>query len=186
MKESTRQLQVLGVSFRSAPLVVRETLGFDPQQKVALLRELSSAAPDVEAAVLSTCNRTEFYLVADSVEDGTTVLFRILRRLRPQAAIHEPDCQRYEYAGDRAVRHVFRVACGLESAVLGDVQILSQMKDCRQLAVRAATLGKHLGQVFDDALEAGKRARLETNISNGNASIGSAVAGILSRHFRDF
>src|SRR5262245_1300854 len=157
--EPTKQIHLLGVSFRSAPLAVRETLSFDPRQAVALLRELASAAPDLEAAVLSTCNRTEFYLVSKTVADGSAALFRTLRRLRPQASIHGADCRRYEYIGDRAVRHAFRVACGLESAVLGDVQILAQLKSCRSLSAQAGTIGKYLGQVFDRALEAGRRAR---------------------------
>lgn len=182
---TNRQLHVLGVSFRTAPLAVRETLAFDDCQAEALLREFATEAPGVECVVLSTCNRTEFYLVPLAAEDISEVLFRVLRKLRPHASILQSDCQRYELTGRCAAEHLFRVACGLESAVLGDVQIMTQIKQARNVSARAGSLGKYLTKTLDLAIAAGKQARLDTNISQGNASIGSAVAGMLCRRFRE-
>jgi len=176
--DDIRQPIVLGVSYRSAPLAVRETLSFDADQAASLLRELATEEPELQAAVLSTCNRTEFYLMSQPAARAKDVLFGVLRRLRPYASIFQSDCRRYEHAGADAVCHLFRVVCGLDSAVLGDVQILSQAKECRNIAAQSGTLGKHLNKAFDLALALGKRARSETNISVGNASIGSAIAGI--------
>lgn len=182
--EPAKQLFLLGVSYRAAPLVVREALSFDSTATLALLRELGQPPPRLEAAVLSTCNRTEFYLAAEPATRPSDSLFAALRRLRPQAPILRPECERYELEGPAAARHLFRVACGLDSAVLGDVQILSQVKDCRRLAADARSLGRILSRAFDQAVAVGKRARAETAISHGNASVGSAVAGMLAQRLR--
>lgn len=181
--DDAQRIILLGVNYRSAPLAVRETLSFDAEQAGILLRELASEEPGLEGAVLSTCNRTEFYLASQPSARAKEVLFGVLRRLRPQASILQSDCQRYEHVGTDAVRHLFRVVCGLDSAVLGDVQILHQVKECRNVAAISGTLGRQLHKAFDLALDLGKQARSETNISLGNASIGSAIAGMLTQHF---
>lgn len=176
-----QQLHVLGVSFQSAPLTVRETLSFTPLEAAELLKAVKRASPSMGCAILSTCNRTEFYLVGADADESRTSLFKTLKEARPAASIFQGDCRRYEFSNNEAIQHVLRVASGLESAVLGDVQVLTQIKECRRIATDAGTVGKYLNYVFDLAIDAGNQARQQTNISYGNASIGSAVVGMLHR-----
>lgn len=173
------QLNLLGVSFRTAPAAVRETLSFDDAQAASLLRESAGENPRLEAAILSTCNRTEFYLVTPPGGGHAHDWLMKLRRLRPDAQILRDDCLRYQETGDRAARHLFNVACGIDSAILGDVQILGQVKRAMAIAGESGTLGRTLEQLFQRAIRAGKRARWETAIGYGAASVGSAIASMI-------
>lgn len=136
-----------------------------------------------EAAVLSTCNRTEFYL-ASAEEAAVEHWLGSLRRLRPRAPILRADCHRYQLTGSEALRHLVRVACGLDSAVLGDGQILPQVRKAAAIAAQAGTLGTYLNQAFRLAVRAGKRARAETPIGHGSPSLGSALAEMIARHLQ--
>lgn len=176
-----KELSLLGVSFRTAPVAVREGLSFQPAEAAALLHD-AMAMTGCEAAVLSTCNRTEFYLVAPGEAAVVEQWLTYLPRLRPRAPILNSECRRYQLSGSEAVRHLVRVACGLDSAVLGDRQILSQIKEAAGIAAEAGTMGAHLNQAFAQAIRAGKQARAETRISYGAASLGSALAELISRH----
>jgi glutamyl-tRNA reductase len=179
-----KELYLLGVSFRTAPVAVRETLSFQPTQACALLQDSGAGLNGGEAAVLSTCNRTEFYLASASPAAVERWL-GYLRRLRPQAPILRADCHRYQLAGSEALRHLVRVACGLDSAVLGDQQILSQVKEAAGIAAEAGTMGAYLNRAFAEAIRAGKQARAETRISHGAASLGSALAELVANHVVD-
>lgn len=178
MKDSLK-LHLLGVSFRAAPVAVREGLSFDRSAAVTLLSGVAAADRSVEALVLSTCNRTEFLLVAPDGEDPTEAWLARLQRLRPDARVLRNDCHLYRLCGTAAVRHLFRVACGLDSAIVGDVQILGQIKEARAIAAEAGTLGHYLGRTVEHAIRSAKRARRDTNIGHGAASIGSVLAGML-------
>lgn len=175
------ELHLLGVSFRTADVAVREALSFDQRQAAQLLWELGAIHRGIEALILSTCNRTEFYLAGPEPEAVDTLLKR-LRSLRPKAPIHE--CQRYQLDGIEAARHFLRVSCGLDSAVLGDVQVLGQVREAVTTAGDCGTLGATLGRLTQHALRAGKRARSETSIGRGASSIGSALTDLLVAHPR--
>ncbi len=177
---NTKTLHVLGVSFRTAPAAVREALSFDSAGIVSLLRVAAADAPTLEALVLSTCNRTEFWLATPAGYDVNERWLSLLKRLRPEAPILRSDCARYHLKQEAAVRHICRVACGLDSAVLGDAQIRRQVKDAAAVAVRAGTAGRHLHRVLALAFTAGRRAHEETALGRGSASIGSAVAGLIA------
>jgi glutamyl-tRNA reductase len=178
--EDSRDLHLLGVSFRTAPVAVREALSFNRSQAAALLHAATASMPGLEAVVLSTCNRTEFYLAVPPGSEAVSHWLTYLTRVRPRAPILRSDCIRYELQGTAAARHLFGVACGLDSAILGDVQILSQVKEAPTVAATSGTLGSTLQRVFSQAVHAGKRARRETTIGQGAASVGAVLAALLA------
>lgn len=184
MMEPNKRLDALGVSFRNAPAAVRERLSFSRSEAAALLRQAAAEAPGTEAMILSTCNRTEFYLAAPQGSDAVENWLARLRRWRPDAPIGEEGCLRYTRSGSAAARHLFRVACGLDSAVLGDTHILGQVKEGLAGAAESGTVGTYLNRLMGQAIHAGKRARTETRISRGAASTGSAVVGMLCARYR--
>ena len=167
-------LILFGVSFRTAPVAVRKTLTFDAAETAALLSRATVELPGVEALVLSTCNRTEFYLSGRG--DVVGRWHALLKRLRPTAPAIPEDCSFYERHGADAFRHLARVACGLESAILGDRQLLSQLRAAVGLSQTHGTLGRELSGATAAALRLGRAARAETAIAAGSAGIGSAVA----------
>ncbi len=177
-------VELLGVDFRTAPAAVRETLSFAPAAAEELLRLAGAEMPGLEACVLSTCNRSEFYVVASTGERNVVEGFLgLVRQIRPDAPILRADCPRYRRSGSEAVRHLVRVACGLDSQILGDGQILGQVKDAVGVARAAGTWGGVLERVARHALRAGKRARRDTSLGRCQASIGSAIAGMVAaRH----
>jgi len=173
------ELHLLGVSFRTAPVEVRESLSFTATEAAEFLKASAAETPSLEALILSTCNRTEFYLVASAGSQAAPAWLHRLRRLRPTAQILRSECLKYQLSGEEAARHAFRVACGLDSSVLGDVQILGQIKESLSVSIQSGTLGHTLNQTFQQAIRAGKKARSQTGIGQGAASIGSALAGML-------
>ncbi len=175
-----KELHLLGVSFRTAPVAVRESLTFTAEEAVALMRTFTAASPDLELLVLSTCNRTEFYVAAPAHVPAVDPLLTAVRTLRPHAHILHAQCQRYQESGSRAARHLLRVTCGLDSAILGDTQILGQVKTALRLAEQAGTLGSWLQHTVVQALRAAKRARHDTAIGRGSASLGSAIAALVT------
>ena len=173
-----------GVDYHSAPLEVREELSFTHEETLALLPELKRLAGVQEAFVLSTCNRAEFYLsyVGPSPVDPALLL---LRRLRPHARALHQDCLRFLELEDDAARHLFRVAAGIASQILGDTHIVTQIKQAHRLATEAGTLGPFLDRMVTESLRAAKRARRETAIGKGSASVGAAVLRSIRHAFFD-
>ncbi len=171
-----KELRLLGASCRTAPVEVRESLSNLVAETEA--RFLPDEPEELELVVLSTCNRTEIYTSAPIQTDYLDRWFRqIADSLRPGSASSNETL--YHLRGESAARHLFRVACGLDSAVLGDVQILSQIKQARTAAKEARRLGIFLERLFQVAIQAGKRARHESEIGYGAASVGSALASML-------
>lgn len=172
-------LVTVGLSHQTAPVEVRERIAFTaPGRLAAALDGLRSAGLG-EAVLLSTCNRTELYVSGDA--DGAT-LTRLLGSLHPDA----PDgLARYveERRGHRAVEHLFRVATGLESMILGETDILRQVKEAYGEAARAGLTGPTLNPLFHKALEAAKRARTELDLSRGAFSVGHAAAELAEQLF---
>lgn len=171
------ELQLLGVSFRTADEVVREGLAFSPADIGALLGRVRSELPGTEAVVLSTCNRTEVYAAGPA--DLLTRWHALLRHVRPEAPALDVAVTRYERRGADAFRHLTRVVCGLDSALLGDSQIAGQVRRAVALAGDAGTLGGVLSPAFAAAQRAGKQARAVTDIGRGAPGVGSAVAEAL-------
>jgi glutamyl-tRNA reductase len=174
------ELLALGVSHKTAPLDLRERLSLTEGRAAGAVRELTGVAGIHEAAAISTCNRTELYLVvSDPVEAESTALGVLTR----QAEIRPTELLGHLYSlrsGD-AVRHLFRVTAGLDSMILGEAEIQGQVKRAYELALVEGGTGPILNRLFRGALAAGGRARDETGISEKNVSIPS-VAVELARH----
>jgi len=173
------ELHLLGVSFRTAGVEVREGLAFSPSQAAELVEAARREVAGLEAVVLSTCNRTEFYLAGPADADVVGVWHRVLRAARPGAPALDEACLRYERHGADAFRHLLRVVTGLDSAILGDGQITGQVRRAVTLAQELGSLGAVLSPLFATALRVGRHARAETAIGKGAPGVGGAVAEAL-------
>jgi glutamyl-tRNA reductase len=177
---------VVGVSWRTAPVGVRERLAFRDEEVDAALADLT-AAPDIEEAViLSTCNRVEIYgsCAAPGIAAAAASARSFLARSRGVAAEGLAE-HLYERVDQEAVRHLFRVASSLESMVVGESQILGQLKDAYGAAVRAQAAGPILGRSMEKAFQVAKRVRSETGISRGAANVSSVAVELARRVFGD-
>ncbi|MEA2641137.1 MAG: glutamyl-tRNA reductase [Chloroflexota bacterium] len=169
-------ITLLGIDHHSAPVALRERLAFVEDEIPGALRELTSTAD--EAYLLSTCNRTEIYAVGAEHPISSLIGF-----IAEQRGVNPNELTGHSYAreGSAAVEHLLRVASGIESMVLGETQILGQVRDAYQTARDAGTIGRVLGRALPLALEAGKRARTETAISRGALSASSVAVDLAHR-----
>ncbi|RXS78767.1 glutamyl-tRNA reductase [Streptomyces sp. TM32] len=163
-------LLVVGLSHRSAPVSVLERAALAPESRGKLLQDAVSAEPVTEAAVLSTCNRIEAYADVDKFHGGVAELSNLLAR-HSGAGLEELTPYLYVHYEDRAVHHLFSVACGLDSMVVGEGQILGQIKDALAVAQELHTAGRLLNDLFQQALRVGKRAHSETGIDKAGQSL---------------
>lgn len=174
---------LVGLNYLTAPLGIREQVYLSDDKLQSALVEMQGSGLS-EVVVLSTCNRLEIYGVADNVTEGSDLISAFLTQLfvEPIANLSS-----YLYFLNRhdAIHHLMRVACGLESLVLGETQILGQVADALAQAQIAATNGAILSRLFAAALHAGKRARTETAISQHSLSISHAAALLANSHFDD-
>lgn len=165
---------VVGLDHRSAPLELLERCAIRADQAQHVLEQLLKSQHIEEAVVLSTCMRTEVYVAAVRFHDAVGHIHDVLR-CATQATRADLDGQVFELYEERAVRHALRVASGLESAVLGETEILGQIARAWEVARGAGSCRSVLGPLFLHAVQTGKRARTETAISRGTASIGHAA-----------
>ncbi len=178
------ELLALGVSHKTAPLDLRERLSLTEGRAAGALRELTDVAGIHEAAAISTCNRTELYLVvSDPVEAESTALGVLTRQadIRPTELLGHL----YSLRSGEAVRHLFRVTAGLDSMILGEAEIQGQVKRAYELALVEGGTGPILNRLFRGALAAGGRARDETGISEKNVSIPSVAVELARRTLGD-
>ncbi|WP_139557388.1 glutamyl-tRNA reductase [Methylotetracoccus oryzae] len=172
----------LGLSHHTAPLCVRERLVLPSDRLASALRDLV-AIPDVEgAAILSTCNRTELYCESD-VTQSEVLIDWIARQQQMSPGDIRPYL--YQHRGADTIRHMFRVASGLDSMVLGEPQILGQLKQAYQTANAAGTLGKVLSRLFHHAFSAAKKVRTDTAIGSSPVSVAFAAVRLAQRIFDD-
>jgi glutamyl-tRNA reductase len=177
-------LLALGVSHRTAPLALREQLALTEGRAAGVLNALVSEEPISEAAALSTCNRTELYLVAtDSVEAESAGLAVLAREagIRPTELLGPL----YSLRGTDAVRHLYRVTAGLDSMIVGEAEIQGQVKRAYELALVEGATGPILNRAFRGALAAGKRARTETAVGEKGVSIPSVAVELAQRTLGD-
>ncbi|MFG2879284.1 glutamyl-tRNA reductase [Streptomyces sp. NPDC048337] len=163
-------LLVVGLSHRSAPVSVLERASLSADAKVKLLHDTLAAEPAVEAAVLATCNRIELYADVDKFHAGVAELSTLLAQ-HSGVALEELTPYLYVHYEDRAVHHLFSVACGLDSMVVGEGQILGQIKDALALGQELHTAGRLINDLFQQALRVGKRAHSETGIDRAGQSL---------------
>ena len=174
-------LLLLGVNHRTASLRERESLALDRDQTSRVLAAVLGQGAADEAFVLSTCNRTEFYLSTTDPSRAASGIDAAVRDVK-DAALSLGDGTTYQHTNGAAVRHLLRVATGLDSMVLGEPQILSQMKDAFGLARDQGATGTLLDRLIETALRTGKRARAETAIGAGVVSVASAACELARRH----
>jgi glutamyl-tRNA reductase len=172
------ELLCLGISHKTAPIAVRERLALTTKDAGALCRELIETGSVREAVAISTCNRTEIYVVGDPVHAET----ELLGRLAGRAGIRPTELTEAMYAPRNcdAARQLYRVVSGLESMIVGEAEIQGQAKRAYESALAAGTTGPLTNRLFTAALQTGKRVRSETGIGEGNASV-STVAVALAR-----
>ncbi|UQG56977.1 MULTISPECIES: glutamyl-tRNA reductase [unclassified Marinobacter] len=175
-------LVTLGINHRTAPVAIRERVAFTPERMAEAFAELRVAAGATEAAILSTCNRTEIYLAAD--EDCAPLILRWL------AGFHNVDAGDledviYVHHDSEAVRHLMRVAAGLDSMVLGEPQILGQLKDAYALAREHKSCGSFLARLFEHTFSVAKRVRTQTAIGENPVSVAYAAVSMANRIFAD-
>ncbi|MGV9348237.1 glutamyl-tRNA reductase [Streptomyces spiralis] len=163
-------LLVVGLSHRSAPVSVLERASLNTDDQVKLLQDTVAAEPATEAALLATCNRIELYADVDKFHAGVAELSTLLAQ-HSGVGLEELTPYLYVHYEDRAVHHLFSVACGLDSMVVGEGQILGQIKDSLARAQELHTAGRLLNDLFQQALRVGKRAHSETGIDRAGQSL---------------
>ena len=170
----------VGINYNTAPVSIRERLSFPTDHLESSLKDLWQLKDINEAAILSTCNRTELYCTASSANQQILIDW-VAQSKQIQAADFAP----YLYCHtDRSVyRHIFRVACGLDSMILGEPQILGQMKTAYQAACDAGTVGKRLGKLFQHTFTAAKKVRTDTAIGSSPVSVAFAAVQLAQQIF---
>jgi glutamyl-tRNA reductase len=173
------ELLTLGISHKTAPVALRERLSLTDAEAETFVQELVAGEDVTEAVTISTCNRTEFYLVvSDAVSAEASLLTKIARRtgIRPtelSSVVYAPrNCD--------AARHLFRVTSGLDSMIVGEAEVQGQVKRAYEAALSSGTTGPMTNRLFSAALQTGKRVRTETQIGSSRTSV-STVAVDLAR-----
>ncbi len=175
-----RDFVVVGLSHRTAPVEIRERLAVSPDRLEQELREITTHAGLDEALLISTCNRVELYATSSDPLEAARQTKQVLeRRLANSAA----DGVLYQERGIDVIRHVFRVASSLDSLVVGEPQILGQVKEAFDAARNAGTVGTLLGRCFTQAFATAKRVRHETGIAEGTVSVSSIACELAKKIF---
>lgn len=173
------QLTAVGLNYQTAPLSIREKLAFAAACLPEAVRNLARSKAATEAVILSTCNRTELYCVGDSEE--------IIRWLADYHSLPIEEISPYLYTlgMQETVRHAFRVACGLDSMVLGEPQILGQIKDAVRVAQEQESMGKKLNALFQKTFSVAKEVRTDTAVGENSVSMASASVKLAEQIFPD-
>lgn len=178
-------LLTLGINHTTAPVEVRERVAINEQNLGHALKKLITVPQVDEAAIISTCNRTELYCEVNQVDQGKQEILTWLNSFHNLSA-GDTQPYIYDYLDDSVVRHIFRVACGLDSMVLGEPQILGQLKSAYQDAVQADTLGRNLNQLFQRSFNVAKKVRTNTEIGVNPVSVASTAVSLSKNIFGDF
>ncbi|MBI4531518.1 MAG: glutamyl-tRNA reductase [Candidatus Latescibacteria bacterium] len=173
---------VVGLSHKTAPVETRDKVALSGQTLTDVLHELKGSPLLHECVILSTCNRTEVYATTKDPDTAHTVLIDFFCRFDPQEA--ETIRQSLFFLRDRsAIQHIFEVACGLDSMVVGEPQVTGQVKEAHAIALASGTTGVLLNRLFQTATEVSKRARTETEIGAGAVSISFAAVELAKTIF---
>jgi glutamyl-tRNA reductase len=173
---------VLGLNHRTAPVVLRERFAFEEKRIPEALARMKQAGLVDEAVILSTCNRVEIYLATRN-EPGR-VFPDLLEFLKQCHDYHEPLTNEvYRWGEPQSIEHLFKVACGLDSMVLGETEVLGQLKKAYDLALQHQQTGPRLNKAFQRAFNVAKQIRTETNIQRGATSIAAAAVELAEKIF---
>lgn len=175
-------LVTYGINHNTAPVNIREMFAFDANELPTALTALKQHASIEEAVILSTCNRTEIYCCLSDASDKQILSWLHEYHQLPSDAITP---YLYQHEQDDAIRHLFRVACGLDSMVLGEPQILGQLKDAYSQSLNAGALGKLLGRLFQHAFTVAKQVRTDTAIGSSPVSVAFAAVSLAKQIFSD-
>ena len=178
------QILLVGISHRTAPVELRERIDFQARGVADALRALAGRGSAREAVVVSTCNRAELYVACDEAAAARQDLVRFLSDFNGVAA-GEIAPHVYDVADLDVARHLFRVAAGLDSLVMGEPQILGQVKDAHTIATDAHTSGPVLNRLFHSSFAVGKRVRTETGLGSGAVSVSYAAVALARKIFGD-
>ncbi len=182
--DAPAEIIAFGLSHHVAPVEIRELVALTEAELPEILQQLSQSSNIHEVVILTTCNRTEIYAFASEVHLQRNRLFEFLKSVRPDVSEADEHLF-YFYEGMEAVTHLFKVAAGMDSMILGEAQILGQVKDAYYLAQEAGTAGTVLNKLFLFAIAAGKRVRAETALGRGAISVASAAVELTQKIFRD-
>jgi glutamyl-tRNA reductase len=174
---------LVGLNHKTAPVEIREKLSFKKSEMEEALGRLKSHEIIREGVILSTCNRVEVYAVAQSEDLGAAWIKEFLSRTGPQLPTEQLSTYLYVYTADDAIRHLFRVASGLDSMVVGEPQILRQVKEAFDDALLCSGTGAVLNKLFKKAISVAKRVRTETGISENAVSISYAAVELAKKIF---
>ncbi|MGO9481030.1 MAG: glutamyl-tRNA reductase [Candidatus Kryptoniota bacterium] len=176
------KLTAVSINHRTANVEAREKIFYTPDQTRGISDKIKSASR--ESLIVSTCNRTELYLLQSVTPQTHVDLYHLIRSGKNLAA-GEVQADYETFEGFEAIRHLFSVACGIDSLMLGDIQILGQVKEAYNTAVELGTVGTILHHSLQMALKAGKRAKSETKISEGAVSVSYAAVELAEKIFGD-
>ncbi|MBC5829603.1 MAG: glutamyl-tRNA reductase [Candidatus Eremiobacteraeota bacterium] len=174
-------LVCLGLSHHTAPVSVRERHAFPPARMSEALIALRDYEAVVEAVMLSTCGRLEIYAELEDYETGVAQLKAFLQNFR-HGEVFDLDSYLYTLLGTQAIEHLFRVCTGLDSMLIGEAEILGQVKDAYVEAQKAGSVGTGMHKLFREALHAGKAARTQTRIGEEFVSVASAAVDLAKQH----
>ncbi|MDL4841695.1 glutamyl-tRNA reductase [Aquibacillus rhizosphaerae] len=175
---------VVGINYRTAPVEVREKLTFQEDKLQEAMQALNKEKSILENVIVSTCNRTEIYAVVDQLHTGRYYIKRFLANwFELDKQLFSPHLAIYE--SDGAIEHLFRVTSGLDSMVVGETQILGQMKQAFMLAQKSGTTGTLYNELFKQAITLAKRAHKETVIGENAVSVSYAAVELAKKIFTD-
>jgi glutamyl-tRNA reductase len=170
-----------GLSHQTAALDVREKFALLDSALPRALAQLKTMPGVTEGVIVSTCNRTEFYVTGDLADSSASAFFEnFYRDFRA-----EDEKGVFRLAANDCVRHLFRVVCGLESMVVGETEIFGQVKCAYQFAIGAGTAGRFLNRLFQKSFQVGKQVRSSTAITRGSVSVGSVAVDVAEQIFGD-
>ncbi|PKN31984.1 MAG: glutamyl-tRNA reductase, partial [Deltaproteobacteria bacterium HGW-Deltaproteobacteria-20] len=175
-------LTLVGLSHKTAPVEIREKLTFPANTQEHALARLTDSEAVSEAVIVSTCNRTAIYCVTQAGFDGPAAVIDFMADYHN---LDRNDLVRYLYVseGEAVVRHLFRVVASLDSMVLGEAQILGQVKEAYDHAMSNSSTGRIFNKLFRQSFEVGKRVRTETEIGENAVSISYAAVELAKRVF---
>jgi glutamyl-tRNA reductase len=176
------EIVVIGLNHKTAPIEIRECLAFQEEDLEKALGQAQALPSLRENMILSTCNRVEVYAVAPDPEPAIVALKTFLAQFH-QFALKEFEGHLYVHSGEEAVQHVFRVASSLDSMVVGEPQILGQIKDAYETAIQRKTSGLILHRLLHNAFHVAKRVRTETRIGNSAVSVSSVAVELAQKIF---
>ncbi|TAK05763.1 glutamyl-tRNA reductase, partial [bacterium] len=178
-----KEILIVGLNHRTAPVEVRERVAFDSSSLGEALKRLQSLPAVKEGVILSTCNRVEVVAASSDVETACREIKDFLTEQESVGSTGGLEDHLYNYSGDTAVRHLFRVAASLDSMVVGEPQILGQLKDYYLAAQEAGTVGTILHRLFHRSFSVAKRVRTETGIASRAVSVSSVAIELAKRIF---